>query len=80
MSLAAILTLLFAALGAVVGWRMQTRRMRWRSFLDVAPGGMTKAEHDIRRVRTARVRRLVVTALCAAAGAAIGLAASLLKR
>ena len=71
---------LFGVLGAVIGWRSQNRRMRWRSFLDGAPGGMTAEDFERRRMRRARVRRFVVTALCAVAGVAVGALIAILRR
>jgi hypothetical protein len=71
MSFGVGLTLLLGTLGAIIGWRSQSKRMRWRSFLDKAPGGMTMEEYEQRRARMARVRRLIITALCAGAGVGI---------
>lgn len=66
------LVLLFGALGAAIGWRTQSRRMRWHSLLDGTPGGMEKEVFERRRGRVARIRRLVVTVLYATVGIATG--------
>jgi hypothetical protein len=59
-------------LTAWVGWRRETRRIRRRRFslYDEAPAGMTSEQYERRWLR---LRRAMVTAGWAAAGAAGGL-------
>jgi hypothetical protein len=71
---------LCGVVGAVIGWRSQSKRMRWRSFLDGAPGGMSMEEFERRRMRMARVRRFVVTVLYAIAGLVVGALVASLRR
>lgn len=67
-----IVMTLFAIVGGYLGWRLTTRSVYRRSLYDESPPWSDRGRHERGGITRRKVRRLVIAAAFAIAGAVVG--------